>query len=430
MGRTLFRRHSIHHCWQVTDEGKKMSGGISTHGRLACMSEGGMTTDGRTRVAVIYPFFAHYRAPIMKTLLASRSLDCLLVGDIHDPDGLIEPWLPPKERFFLAPCRKVTSKLLWQTNAIRVVFRRDVSVLLMLGNVNILSMWIAAIVGRLLGKRVLFWTHGWLRQEYGLRRWVRVSFYRLAHGLLLYGRRAKAIGKDNGFPESALHVVFNSLDYHRQIVARQRVSPEKIRKLRMELFGECTSPVLICTSRLTSFRELDLLLKAMLRLGRGGNRPHLILVGDGPERARLSEMAKELNLSVCFYGACYDEERLAELLIASDLTVVPGKIGLTVMHSLVYGTPVVTQDCPNDQGPEVEAIIPGETGEFFRPGDEADLARVIAKWVGDNVARSRIREVSYAVIDRFYNPEYQELVISRAASGLPAYDPESIQQAA
>jgi glycosyltransferase involved in cell wall biosynthesis len=383
-----------------------------------------MTTDRRTCVAVIYPFFAHYRAPIMKALLSSQSLNCLLVGDTRDPDGSIEPWLPPKESFCVAPCRKLTSKLLWQANAITVACRRDIAVLIMLGNANILSVWIAAMVGRLLGKRVLFWTHGWLRQESGLKRWVRVLFYRLAHGLLLYGRRARSIGKDNGFPENGLHVVFNSLDYHRQVAARQQVSPEQIRELRKQLFSESTSPVLICTSRLTPFRGLDLLLKAMVRLERAGNRLHLILVGDGPERVRLSKMARELNLSVHFHGACYDEERLAELFMASDLTVVPGKAGLTVMHSLVYGTPVVTQDCPDEQGPEVEAIIPGETGDFFRPGDEVDLARVIIKWTGNDIVYSRIREMSHAVIDRFYNPEYQALVISRAASGLPAHDPE------
>jgi glycosyltransferase involved in cell wall biosynthesis len=366
----------------------------------------------------------------MKTLLASRSLDCLLVGDIHDPDGFIEPWLPPSESFFIAPCRKLTSKLLWQTNAIRVACRRDIAVLIMLGNANILSMWIAAIVGRLLGKRVLFWTHGWLRQEYGIRRWVRILFYRLAHGLLLYGMRAKSIGMNNGFSETALHVVFNSLDYHRQVAARQRMSVEKIREVRIQLFGESALPVLICTSRLTGFRGLDFLLKTMARLERTGIKTHLILVGDGPQRAQLSQMARELNLSVYFQGACYDEERLAELLMASDLTVVPGKIGLTVMHSLVYGTPVVTQDCPDEQGPEVEAIIPGETGDFFQPGDEVDLARVIAKWIGDDIVRPRIREMSHAVIDRFYNPEYQELVISRAASGLPAHDSEPSRKAA
>ena len=49
----------------------------------------------------------------------------------------------------------------------------------------------------------------------------------------------------------------------------------------------------------------------------------------------------------------------------SDLTVSPGNIGLTAIHSLSYGTPVCSHSNFNNQMPESEAIINFEKWFFF-----------------------------------------------------------------
>lgn len=379
-----------------------------------------MKSTTQATIAVVYPFFAHYRAPVMKALIAAKDFKYILAGDTQDPDSSIKAWIPPAERFLHAPCSKVAGALVWQRGVLPLALRHDIAVLVILGNPNIISNWIIAALGRLRGKRVLFWTHGWLRDETGFKALLRIAFYRLGNGLLLYGARARSIGKAKGFDERYLYVVFNSLDYDNQIVARSRVSPETIARVRTQLFGNSKTPVLICTSRLTIFRGLDLLLKAMVVLREGGFEHHLILVGEGPEEPRLTQMAKNYRLSVHFYGSCYDEDRLAELLMASDLTVVPGKVGLTAIHSLVYGTPVITEDAPADQGPEIEAIIPNETGDFFRPGDANELASVIHKWTHGSIDRMAVRAKCHAVVEQHYTPRYQAQAIANAIAGEPA----------
>jgi glycosyltransferase involved in cell wall biosynthesis len=186
------------------------------------------------------------------------------------------------------------------------------------------------------------------------------------------------------------------------------------------LFPHSNAPVLICTSRLTKLRGLELVLKAMSQLQKQGFDSCLVLVGDGAERAPLAHMANDLHLAVHFYGPCYDEDRLAELIMSANLTVAPGKVGLTAMHSLVYGTPVITHDDPDDQMPEWEAIIPGQTGDFFRRGDVHDLARVIQRWSTLPWPDENLRIHCMSVIDRYYNPNLQRAVINRAVVGLPA----------
>ncbi|MGC3973858.1 MAG: glycosyltransferase [Nitrospira sp.] len=356
----------------------------------------------------------------MQTLLACQRSDYFLVGDRSDPDRSIEPWQPPEEKLFYTPCTKLTPTLVWQRGLIRLSLQRDIDVMIFLGNANFLSTWVAALLAKLTGKRVLFWTHGWLQHERGMKAMFRNLFYRCADGLLLYGHRAKKIGVQNGFAAETLYVVYNSLDYHTQRQIRVGTSHDRLKRIRRQLFPDSQAPILICTGRLVKPKDFGLLLEAMALLQEQGFESCLLLVGEGPERTFLTERSKQLGLTVNFYGHCYDEARLAELIMSANVTVSPGQIGLTAMHSLAYGTPVITHNDPDSQGPEWEAIIPGETGDFFKRGDVSDLANTIHKWCLRAWPDTNVSRACTALIEDYYNPLFQKTIIERSVVGLPA----------
>lgn len=375
-------------------------------------------------VAVIYHFFPHYREAVLRELLASPHYDYLLVGDRNDPDGGIKAWDDiPSKHFLSAPIRKLGSRFYVQSGLIRLALRRDIDAIIFLGNPYFLSTWASALCARITGKKVFFWLHGWIQLESGPKGIIKDSFYRLSHGLLLYGHHAKSIGLKRGFPQDRLHVIYNSLDYERQKRIRASVIEIELAHLRRELFPNTTElPIVICTSRLTSVRRLDLLLEALKVLRDAGWPVNLLLVGDGPERTRLEATASKYQLSSHFYGSCYDESVLARLIMASNVTVAPGKVGLTAMHSLAYGVPVITHDDPEDQMPEWEAIQPGKNGDLFLRDDPIDLARAIRQWTSSTKVPQEVQFECYRMIDRFYNPQFQRLAIERALDGLPADD--------
>lgn len=374
----------------------------------------------KRRVAVVYHFFAHYRAAIMQTLLASEAIDYFLISDLHEPSNEIEAWEPPKDRWRWSPCFRLGANFIWQKGLLRLATQPETDAIIFLGNANFLSTWCSAGLARLLGKRVLFWTHGWVRDERGLKRLVRNLFYRLAHGLLLYGNRAKAIGIRNGFPKENLYVIYNSLDYRHQSELREAIERSRLSSIRNQFFKNAACPVLICTGRLNKLKRIDLLLDAMFLLLDEGLHTSLLLVGEGPEEAALRARALERGLSVHFFGACYEEERLAELIMSANLTVSPGQVGLTAMHSLAYGVPVVTHDDVHNQMPESEAIVPGKTGDLFRHGDVVDLAEVLKRWIHRPWPDATARQECIAIMERFYNPQYQANIIARAVAGCPA----------
>jgi glycosyltransferase involved in cell wall biosynthesis len=130
--------------------------------------------------------------------------------------------------------------------------------------------------------------------------------------------------------------------------------------------------------------------------------------------AALERLAAERGVALHLFGACHDEESLGQMIYHADCTVSPGKVGLTAMHSLMYGTPVVTHGDFDAQMPEVEAIEPGRTGAFFRRGDAQDLAAAIARWLDAPVPRAHVRAAARAAIRAKWTPQGQARIIEQA----------------
>jgi glycosyltransferase involved in cell wall biosynthesis len=210
---------------------------------------------------------------------------------------------------------------------------------------------------------------------------------------------------------------------------RESISPQDISAVRRE-FGAAdpNARLIIHSGRLETRKRLELLIEALATLrstshavGEPGPHPTLsrrerdpiiaVLIGDGPEESRLRELASARGVAdrVHFLGAVYDESRLARLFCAADLCVAPGAVGLLAMHSLVYGTPMLT--CDNaafEHGPEVETIVKGETGGYFRFGDASDLAAKMNAMLYPQACKPRMSPACRAVIDELYTPRFQE----------------------
>ena len=123
---------------------------------------------------------------------------------------------------------------------------------------------------------------------------------------------------------------------------------------------------------------------------------------------QVQALSSDLGLTnVWFYGACYDEKQICEFLYNADLCVSPGNVGLTAMHAMSFGLPVISHNNFPMQMPEFEAIIDGETGTFFKENDIQSLAEAIKRWDSIAVDREKIRQACYKVIDEKYNPHKQ-----------------------
>lgn len=302
--------------------------------------------------------------------------------------------------------------LYFQLGVFRLLFSKKFSGYIFLGNPFIVTTWLGAIIARLRGKPVYFWTHGWLRQERGFTACLRQIFYRLANHLLVYGNRAASIGQAQGYPRDRIHVIYNSLDYESQAVTRQRLLAQTERGCGSKDGGE--APYFLMVGRLIRPLQVDLALDA-IELGK--LHAELVIVGDGPERDRLVLEAQRRSLPVRFLGAIYEEEHLGRLFLGACAVLSPGKVGLLAMHALAYGTPVITHGDLDNQMPEVEAIVPGQTGAFFERNDAVALAAKMKDFMVSealSIGMEEARKRAIEAIEKSYTANAQLSLITQA----------------
>ncbi len=306
------------------------------------------------------------------------------------------------------------NKLQWQFGLVSNLFKKKYQTFLILADSRSISVWVFLFLAHLLfpKKRIYTWGHGYYGKESKMQLRIKNWMHRRMTGVFLYGNYAKELMIKQGFKEEKIHVIHNSLDYDKQLSLRKELQETRIYK---DYFKN-DYPTLIFIGRLTPVKQLDMLIEANARLKAKGMPCNIVLVGDGAMKTSLQNLVKEKGLenNIWFYGACYDDTKNAELIYNADLCVSPGNVGLTAMHTLVFGTPVITHDDFKWQMPEFEAIIAGKTGDFYKKGDIDSLTDTIQNWLlSKRAIRSEVRNNCFSEIDSQWTPNFQIEVIKK-----------------
>ena len=358
------------------------------------------------KLLLVFNSAPHYRESIYR--LIDSSFDCEYVfgknsGDIKQMDtSLLKGNVERIDNKYLV------GRFYWQ-KGVQKYLRKEYDTFIILGDSRCLSSWLFCIRARLFlpKKRVFFWTHGWYGKEGRIEKILKKLFFRLPNGgIFLYGNYAKQLMVQEGFDSSKLYVIHNSLAYERQLIIRQSLCKEDVLSGH---FGN-EFPNLLFVGRLTKVKHLDLILLSMRILMRRGKKYNLVLIGSGEQQEKLQAIARQYGLesNVWFYGPCYNEEQIGRLIYNADLCVSPGNVGLTAIHSMVYGTPVLTHNDFSWQMPEFESIKEGETGGFFDRDSVESLAKAIDGWFEEKGGkRDEVRMACFHEIDTQWNPQFQ-----------------------
>jgi len=135
----------------------------------------------------------------------------------------------------------------------------------------------------------------------------------------------------------------------------------------------------------------------------------LRLAGDGPDRASLEALARELGLAerVEFAGWV---DNVPSFWRNTDVAVVPShqlveSFGMAAVEAMACGRPVVV----SRNGGLTEVVEAGKTGEVFAPGDVSALAALLDSYAHDEDRRRRHGESARARCKNLFG-------IDRAAS--------------
>jgi glycosyltransferase involved in cell wall biosynthesis len=365
------------------------------------------------KLAIQQLVFPVYRV----NLLAELALRAETLVLIHDPDSPTKlkriqnlPGVSLKDNIVERHTRHIWFRgFLIEWNLLGTVLSERPDALILQGSIQYLTSWLTMIVCRMRRIRVYLWTHGALGSENRLKITLRRAMMKLADGVMLYGQHAREILVTNGVPPAKLHVIYNSLGAPPSWESL-RVSLEPDLVLRAKLFPHAVGlPIVVFIGRLQQEKRLDLVLHCLQRSLLMGKPFNFLCVGGGPELASLRNLVNHHEIAdhVKFYGETYDEGEIRQLLLQAEVCVSPGSVGLTAIHALGCGVPVITHDSFNTQGPEFEAIIPGTTGDFYRMGDLGALLDAIMKWTNRGPNRMQTAEACWRVVAENYSPDVQ-----------------------
>ncbi|OGG49580.1 hypothetical protein A2704_07185 [Candidatus Kaiserbacteria bacterium RIFCSPHIGHO2_01_FULL_54_36b] len=151
---------------------------------------------------------------------------------------------------------------------------------------------------------------------------------------------------------------------------------------------------LVYMGRVSYEKSIDQLLKALVLLVPQMPDIKLVIVGDGPERAKLGNLAKSLGIeqNVHFSGFLFDE-RLTEVLQTSDLFVTASKsenMPLAVLEAMACGLPVVTVTSLG-----LSEIVQDESNGYLLPPDDPQrMTKAILHLLQDKTMHQRFSEKS------------------------------------
>lgn len=364
------------------------------------------------KVAVVYPFFAHYRGPIINALNNNGQITFHFLSGTKRS----KPYSSLKLYDFDNNSNHIVLNNIWfgkfflyQKNLLKVLKLNNYDAVIFLGDWKYISIFISLFYLKRKNIPFLFWSHGILNTKRTLNNFLKLSFFKLFDkGGFVYDNRAKNNLKKMGY-NKPISVIYNSLDYDRQ----KEILEYVLAKDTPDIISEYT-PYLIFSGRVIKERKLELLFDALSILKRRKTKIKLIVFGDGPYLSILEKYAEEMKIQemVIFKGECYDESVLAEYFINAVACVYPGPIGLTAIHSLTYGTPVITNDYIDGHKPEIESIIDNVTGLFFKDNKADSLSEKIEEVLSfDSNKRKAFRENAYRVVQDKFTPKNQMEII-------------------
>ncbi|NTV62678.1 MAG: glycosyltransferase family 4 protein [Oscillochloris sp.] len=198
-------------------------------------------------------------------------------------------------------------------------------------------------------------------------------------------------------PEKLANVIYGSWG-----INRDEFSPEG----RAVVAAPTSDPVILYVGRLSPVKGVSYLLDAYRLLLDWGTAAQLAIVGDGPERPRLEEQARQLGLEgrITWHGSVKNAD-LPPYMRAGALLVLPSvttklwvqQLSITAWQAMGCGLPVVA----TDTGCMAE-FTPPEVGILVPERNAAALADAIATLLSDPDRRARMATAARAyAIARF-----------------------------
>lgn len=229
-------------------------------------------------------------------------------------------------------------------------------------------------------------------------------------------------------PELRRWVVAQGVEPGRVAVLSNAVDPARFelpsgeRARTRKSLGLDGQPVVAFLGSLRPWHDVASLVSAVALLRTRGSPVHLLVIGDGPARPALEELARleQIEGAVTFTGAV-PHQSVPALLAAADVAAATYDRSpsfyfspLKLYEYLAAGRPVVGASV----GEIGHCVRPGETGLLYPPGDVAELAAALDSLLEDRVRAKSLGRAGREHVREHHTWERNARSVAALAAGV------------
>ena len=226
--------------------------------------------------------------------------------------------------------------------------------------------------------------------------------------------KANLVAYEN-FPERRIQVVYNGIELDRFA----RVSVDVAAK-RASLGLPPQAQVIGIVARLNQVKNHPMLLRAFKRVMAQQSDAYLLMVGDGPEEAKLKALAESLQITdrAWFLGARSDVAELLQILDVYALSSFSEGTSVSILEAMASGLPVVTTRV----GGNPEVVREPDTAFLVDSDNDEQMAAKLLELLRDPALREKMgragkarayAEFSQEKMVSAYTAMYQKLALRR-----------------
>ncbi len=274
------------------------------------------------------------------------------------------------------------------------------------GNPRVISNVFWATLLKVFGKKVIIWgqAHSWTSGQ--LTEFIRLSWWRIFDFFFVYNDTEREFLLRKRFKDKRIVAMNNGLDQRRieNVKSCWTVTALANWQAKHNITG---MTVLLSCARLDKKNRFDMVLNALQSLKDEQSNLRWVVIGDGLEAQALLAEAKKLHVDemVIWLGSLYEETELAPWFLSAAIFLHPSSMGLSLLHAMGYGLPVITHDNPKTQGPEFAALKPNVNGLTYREGCQDDFTEKISLLLKDKLCRKSLGMGAIKVATECYNTD-------------------------
>jgi glycosyltransferase involved in cell wall biosynthesis len=251
-------------------------------------------------------------------------------------------------------------------------------------------------------KPIIVWDE-WMRLNrakvrYMIRDKIGRSFFPLIDCIYVMGPRQEDLFKKLGFPPDR---IFTANEYPGYIYSN-------VEKRPIELGVGAKNQIILYLGRLIEVKGINYLIESFQEIKQRHQDAVLVIVGDGPERTRLQDLANRIDRrDIRFLGSIVDIHQKAFLLQRANVAVIPSietdtksdPGPLATLEVLSAGTPLVISKSVGNSS----FVKEGTTGYIVPQKCASELAKAISRVLSGGVGNREVILREFAAIPGFEN---------------------------